>query len=274
MPELPEVETTRRGLLKILPGRKIIVAKVYAPKLRLPIPVDLPMKLKNNSVRDIHRRAKYMIWQMAHGPALLVHLGMSGRFRHVAAKNYAPDKHDHVALWLDDGNVLAYHDPRRFGLIDWAHDAAGAPHAWLANIGIEPLSDELNAAWLYENLQGRKVTMKAALLNQKMLNGLGNIYVSEALFLAGIRPMRLAARVTMAECKKLAPAIKKVLNASIDAGGSTLRDYRDVDGQVGFFQDRFHVYGRAGAPCKICGTKIKQLTQNGRSSYYCPQCQK
>jgi formamidopyrimidine-DNA glycosylase len=211
---------------------------------------------------------------MARGPSLLVHLGMSGRFRHVAAKNYAREKHDHIALWLDDGYVLAYHDPRRFGLIDWAHDAAGAPHAWLQNIGIEPLSRELSAEWLYAQLHGRKVSMKAALLNQKMLNGLGNIYVSEALFLAGIRPTRLAARVTMAECKKLAPAIKKVLRAAINAGGSTLRDYRDVDGQIGFFQDRFNVYDRAGEACKTCRATIKQLTQNARSSYYCPACQK
>jgi formamidopyrimidine-DNA glycosylase len=273
MPELPEVETTRRGLLKLLPGRNILKAEVYSPKLRLPIPTDLPAALNNNKVAQINRRAKYMIWEFSHGPDLLVHLGMSGRFRHVSAHNYARDKHDHIALWLDDGHVLAYHDPRRFGLIDWAKTAAGAPHAWLQNIGIEPLSDELNTAWLYAKLRGRKVSMKAALLNQKMLNGLGNIYVSEALFLAGIRPMRPAARVTQAECQKLVPAIQRVLHAAIDAGGSSLRDYRDVDGQIGFFQDRFNVYDRAGEPCKTCKSTIKQLTQNGRSSYYCPACQ-
>jgi formamidopyrimidine-DNA glycosylase len=273
MPELPEVETTRRGLLKILPGRKILKAEIYSPTLRLPIPADIPAKLCNNQVVTIERRAKYLIWQFTRGPSLLVHLGMSGRFRHVAITDFVKEKHDHAALWLDDKTVLAYHDPRRFGLLDWAHDAAGAPHAWLRNIGIEPLSDELNAAWLYAALRGRKVSMKAKLLNQKMLNGLGNIYVSEALFLAGIKPTRLAARVTQTECEKLVPAIQQVLNAAIDAGGSSLRDYRDVDGQVGFFQDRFNVYDRAGEPCNICRKLIKHITQNGRSSYYCPACQ-
>ena len=274
MPELPEVETTRRGLLKILPGRNILRAEIFAPKLRLPIPLDLPAGLKNNSVVGIDRRAKYMIWHFMRGPALLVHLGMSGRFRHAAENNFTREKHDHVVLWLDDGYAVAYHDPRRFGLIDWAYDADGAPHAWLDNIGIEPLSDNLTAAWLYAQLRRRKVNMKAALLDQKMLNGLGNIYVSEALFLAGIRPTRSAARVTRAECEKLAPAIKQVLHAAIDAGGSSLRDYRDVDGQIGFFQDRFNVYGRGVAPCKICRKPIKQITQNGRSSFYCSSCQR
>ena len=273
MPELPEVETTLRGLLKILPGRKILCAEIHTPRLRLPIPCDLPDVLKGAHITDITRRAKYMFLALSHGRTLLVHLGMSGRFRHETAKDFTREKHDHVVLYLADKTVLAYHDPRRFGLIDWTADADGVPHVWLANIGVEPLSNALNAAWLYKNLRGRKTTMKAALLNQKMINGLGNIYVSEALFYAGIRPTRQAARVTQDECTGLVRAIKKVLHAAIRAGGSSLRDYRDVNGQVGFFQNRFAVYDRAGEPCETCGTIIMQITQNGRSSYYCPQCQ-
>jgi len=273
MPELPEVETTRRGLLRILPKRAILRAEIHALKLRLVIPRDIPAALKGAHVTDITRRAKYMIWHLSNGRDLVVHLGMSGRFRHSAARDFECTKHDHFILYLSDDTVLAYHDPRKFGLIDWAK-SNDVDHAWLANIGIDPLSDDLNAAWLYDKLRGRKTSMKAALLDQKMINGLGNIYVSEALFYAKIRPTRIAARVTKNETAKLVPAIKKVLHDAIGAGGSSLRDYRDVDGQVGFFQDRFTVYGRANEPCRTCKTPIKQITQNGRSSFYCPHCQK
>jgi formamidopyrimidine-DNA glycosylase len=273
MPELPEVETTRRGLLKILPDRAIRRAEIHAAKLRLPIPADIPAKTRGAQVSDITRRAKYMIWHLSGGRDLVVHLGMSGRFRHAAARDFQRTKHDHFVLYLSDDTVLAYHDPRKFGLIDWAKNG-DADHAWLGNIGVDPLSDGLNAAWLYGQLHRRKKSMKAALLDQKMINGLGNIYVSEALFYAGIRPVRIANKVTKTETAKLVPAIKRVLHAAIRAGGSSLRDYRDVDGQVGFFQDRFAVYGRTGEPCKTCATAIKQITQNGRSSFYCPYCQR
>ncbi len=273
MPELPEVETTRRGLLKILPGKKILRAEIHTEKLRLPIPPEISAAIKSAHVTDITRRAKYMIWRLSNGRDLLVHLGMSGRFRHSAKKDFEKTKHDHFILYLSDNTVLAYHDPRRFGLIDWAKQGT-ADHSWLGNIGVDPLSRDLNADWLYENLRGRKTTMKAALLDQKMINGLGNIYVSEALFYAGIRPTRIAAKVTKLEAARLVPAIKKVLNAAIKSGGSSLRDYRDVDGQVGFFQERFTVYDRAGEPCRTCATPIRQITQNGRSSYFCSHCQK
>ncbi|HCM84420.1 MAG TPA: bifunctional DNA-formamidopyrimidine glycosylase/DNA-(apurinic or apyrimidinic site) lyase [Alphaproteobacteria bacterium] len=274
MPELPEVETTRRGLLKSLKGRRILSASLYTPRLRLPFPRDLKKILTGAVVQNIERRAKYMLWELSGGEILVVHLGMSGRFRHVAKRNYIREKHDHMVLHLDDENILAYHDPRRFGLIDWAIDNKGKPHAWLTGMGIEPLSDDLNAPWLFSELQKRKTNMKAALLDQKMIVGLGNIYVSEALFLAGILPTRIAHTLTLAECKKLVPAIQKTLLAAIDAGGSSLRDYRDVDGQVGFFQDRFKVYDRSGEKCRKCKDIIHHLVQNGRSSYYCTVCQK
>jgi formamidopyrimidine-DNA glycosylase len=272
MPELPEVETTRRGLLKSLRNKTVIAVSVHTKKLRLPIPRDLNGST-DIKVMHIARRAKYMIWELSNGRHLLIHLGMSGRFRHVADKNFQREKHDHVVFHLSDNTVLAYHDPRRFGLIDWAVDKNNRPHPWLANIGVEPLSNALNAAWLFTQLNKRKLNMKAALLDQKMIAGLGNIYVVEALFLSGIRPTRLATRVTHNECKKLVPAIKKVLRAAIDAGGSSLRDYRDIDGQIGFFQDQFNVYDRAEKACRKCKTGIKHLVQSGRSSYYCPQCQ-
>ncbi len=273
MPELPEVETTRRGLLRALLGRQIVSVSLHTPRLRLPIPRDLKKMLPGAGVIDIERRAKYMLWRLSSGHSLVVHLGMSGRFRHAARKDYVREKHDHLVLQLDDDTVLAYHDPRRFGLIDWAADKKGKPHPWLDNMGIEPLSPALNATWLFAELQRRKTHMKAALLDQKMIVGLGNIYVVEALFLAGIRPTRIAQQVTLAECKKLVPAIKKTLSVAIDAGGSSLRDYRDIDGQIGFFQDRFYVYDRADEACRKCKTIICHLMQNGRSSYYCPKCQ-
>lgn len=274
MPELPEVETTRRGLLKAIQGQRIISASLHTRGLRLPFPRDLTGQLKNIMVRDIERRAKYMIWHLSSGRQLVVHLGMSGRFRHSDQKSFQREKHDHLVMHLDNGKVISYHDPRRFGLIDWAIDQKGNPHPWLQDMGIEPLSPQLNANWLHAQLQRRKTNMKAALLDQKMIVGLGNIYVAEALFLSGIRPMRMAQRVNMAECKKLVPAIKKVLQAAINAGGSSLRDYRDIEGQIGFFQDRFYVYDRAGEQCRKCKSLIKHLVQSGRSSYYCPTCQK
>lgn len=274
MPELPEVETTRRGLLKALAGRRIIAVAIHTRSLRLTIPPDLKKILMGAAVTGIERRAKYMIWQLSQGRALVVHLGMSGRFRHAALSDYAREKHDHMVLHLDDGTVLAYHDPRRFGLIDWAADKRGNPHPWLEGMGVEPLSSGLNAKFLFAQLQKRKTNMKAALLDQKMIVGLGNIYVSEALFLAGILPTRMAMRVTVDECKKLVPAIKKTLRTAIDAGGSSLRDYKDVDGQIGSFQERFQVYGRAGEKCRRCKKgMIEQITQSARSSYFCPNCQ-
>lgn len=274
MPELPEVETTRRGLLKALKGRCIQTVKLHTQKLRLKFPHDLVKYLQGASVTGIERRAKYMLWQLSTGKILVVHLGMSGRFRHATQKDYMREKHDHLVLTLDNGAVLAYHDPRRFGLIDWAIDKKGKPHPWLENIGIEPLSGELTPEFLFAQLQRRKTNMKAALLDQKMIVGLGNIYASEALFLAGILPTRAAQSVTLAECKKLVPAIKKTLLTAIDAGGSSLRDYRDIDGQIGFFQDRFSVYDRAGEKCRKCKTIVEQITQSGRSTYYCAGCQK
>lgn len=274
MPELPEVETTRRGLLKAIKGQRIISASLHTRRLRLPFPPNLTQQLKNVTVNDIERRAKYMIWHLSSGRQMVVHLGMSGRFRHSDQKSFVREKHDHFILQLDNGKVLAYHDPRRFGLIDWAVDAKGELHPWLREMGIEPLSRQLTAVWVYTQLQKRKTNMKAALLDQKMIVGLGNIYVAEALFLSSIRPTRMARHVTMAECAKLVPAIKKVLRAAIDAGGSSLRDYRDIEGQIGFFQDRFFVYDRAGEKCRKCKSVIRHLVQSGRSSYYCPNCQK
>jgi len=273
MPELPEVETTRRGLLKILPGRKILKVEVYAAKLRLPIPADIPTKLKGAQITDITRRAKYMIWHISNDRDIIVHLGMSGRFRMATEKDFQRGVHDHIVLYLSDGMMVSYYDPRKFGLFTWAEDD-GAPHPWLQNIGIDPLSDDLNAEWFYPQLQRRKISMKTALLDQKMINGLGNIYVSEALFYAGVRPERLTLQVTRSECQKLVKAIKQVLNAALKAGGSSLKDYRNVKGRLGYFQNQFAVYGRAGEPCKTCGQVIQQVTQNGRSSFYCQHCQK
>lgn len=276
MPELPEVETTCRGLAKRLLGARIERVELHRPDLRFPLPRGLGSKLQGRRITALHRRAKYIVIELDDGQALLLHLGMSGRLV-IGKPQDKAEKHDHVVIHCDHDRTLRFNDPRRFGLLDYSATANLPQHKLLENLGVEPLSNDLTADYLQKKFAGKKTPMKVALLDQRIIAGLGNIYVCEALFLAGISPFRQAKDVTAAECRKLVPAIRKVLNAAIAAGGSSLRDYVQADGALGFFQDKFSVYDREGQVCKRCKTKdsiVQRLTQSDRSTFFCPRCQR
>ena len=275
MPELPEVETVRRGLLPVMEGQAIVQADINRPDLRFALPAGMKGRLEGATVQALRRRSKYILADLSSGETLLIHLGMSGRMLvsgHSLGRFYhdhpAPLKHDHVVLHLASGARVTFNDARRFGAMDLY--ATAASHALLAGLGPEPLSNDFNEVYLAQRLAGRKSPIKAALLDQRVVAGLGNIYVAEVLFRAGIHPARLAADTPAAP---LVPLIRAVLAEAIAAGGSSLKDYRQTDGELGYFQHRFQVYDRAGAPCVTCGTPIGRLVQSGRSSFYCPNCQ-
>ena len=280
MPELPEVETVRRGLEPVLAGRVIASAEVRRPDLRWPFPQRLAERLTGRRVTALRRRSKYLLGDLDGGETLIVHLGMSGRllvsgaqvgaFHHAHA---APAKHDHVVLDIEGGARITFNDARRFGAVDlWPTGDLDA-HRLLAGLGPEPLGNGFDGAYLAGRLAGRRTPVKAALGDQRLVAGLGNIYLAEALWRARISPLRLAADVTAAEAETLAAAVRAVLLDAIDAGGSSLRDYRQADGELGYFQHSFAVYGREGEPCPRCGATIARAVQAGRSSFYCPGCQ-
>lgn len=276
MPELPEVETTCRGLTKRLLGARIERVELHRPDLRLPLPRGLAGKLQDRRITALRRRAKYIVMELDDGHALLLHLGMSGRLV-IGQPQDKTDKHDHVIIHCDQNRTLRFNDPRRFGMLDYAAVEKLSQHKLLKQIGVEPLEDGLTTTYLQKNFAGKKTPMKAALLDQRIIAGLGNIYVCEALFLAGISPFRLAKDVTQVECRKLIPAIRKVLNAAIAAGGSSLRDYVQTDGALGFFQNKFLVYDREGQPCRRCRHQkiiVQRAAQSGRSSFFCSRCQR
>ncbi len=272
MPELPEVETTLRGLKPHLIGRKVNEVKVWERRLRWPIPRNLAQQLQGRRLLDIQRRGKYLIWQWeAMEDALLMHLGMSGSLS--LHTNSSPRrKHDHFALTFSRTLVLRYHDPRRFGLCLWA-PAPVQQHPLLADLGPEPFAAEFNGAYLHQRTRKRRTAVKNVLMDSKIVVGVGNIYASESLFLAGIRPRRGAHRVGLARYQKLAAAVRQVLKKSIRSGGTTLQDFVGGDGQPGYFAQQLHVYGRAGEACTHCGTAIKSCILSQRSSFYCPTCQ-
>lgn len=276
MPELPEVETTCRGLSKALLGARIIRAEQNRADLRLPMPRNLPEKMKGRSISGIRRRAKYIIIELDNSQTLLLHLGMSGRLV-VGGADDPPDKHDHVVLHCDGNRTLRFNDPRRFGMLDLCAEADLDNHPLLKNLGVEPLGKGLTAAYLSEKFSGRKTPIKAALLDQRIIAGLGNIYVSEALYHAKIKPTRLSGTLQPNELSALVPAIRQVLQAALKAGGSSLRDYVHSDGALGYFQNQFAVYDREGQRCPRCqqrSTLIERITQSGRSSFFCPKCQR
>lgn len=290
MPELPEVETVRLGLVPALEGRIILKAQTRRGDLRRPFPAHFTERLEGRTVRALRRRAKYILADMDSGETLVIHLGMSGRMSVYAAGhrrrlgdyvyNSAPegaghDKHDHVILDTDAPARIVFNDHRRFGLMTLIATDALEEDRLFRDIGIEPLSPGFNATYLSRALQDKKTPIKSALLDQRVVAGLGNIYVCEALFLARISPKRLAGAVRRDEVVKLAQAIKTVLKAAIKAGGSTLRDHAQATGDPGNFQHRFLVYDREGKPCKgtECGGTVKRIVQAGRSSFYCPRCQ-
>ncbi len=269
MPELPEVETTRRGVEPHLAGRTLRGAVVRNPSLRWPVPPDLAERLAGETVLAVRRRAKYLLLECQSG-TLLIHLGMSGSLR-VMASGAPAQKHDHVDLLLD-GQLLRYRDPRRFGAMLW-HVGPIELHPLLKDLGPEPLSDAFDGAALFEAIRRRSSAIKLAIMDNHVVVGVGNIYANESLFYAGIAPMRPANSLTRAECDLLAAEIRAVLRRAIDAGGSTLRDFVDSEGKPGYFQQSYMVYDRQEAPCRRCGTPIRHIRQGQRSSYYCPLCQ-
>lgn len=270
MPELPEVETTRRGIAPYLLGRRITKARLYRPDLRWPIPAAIRRRLVGERIEAVERRAKYLLLHTAPGAALL-HLGMSGSLR-VLPEGSPRGRHDHVDLVLDSSQLLRFHDPRRFGCLLW--QPAGTVHALLAGLGPEPLGPDFDGNYLFGISRGRRSSVKHFLMDQRVLVGVGNIYVAEALFVAGVRPGRAAGRVSQREYQALAEAIRTILSQAIELGGTTLRDFSRPDGEPGYFEQQLLVYGRAGQPCLHCGTAVRVSRDQQRSSFYCPHCQR
>jgi len=271
MPELPEVETTRRGLLPHLLGRKIRDVVVRNHNLRWPVPRDLGLRLRGEEVLAIRRRGKYLLFDCHHGH-LLVHLGMSGRLTLVP--DDCPAKaHDHVDLQLEGSRSLRLTDPRRFGAMLWVNGPAER-HALLRDLGLEPLDAGFDGAALRRLAAGRRVAVKHFLMNARLVTGVGNIYASEALHRAGIHPLRSVGRISPERWDRLAVAVRETLERALAAGGTTLRDYAAIDGRVGEFGTECAVYGREGEPCLACGSAIRTLRQGARSTFYCPGCQR
>ena len=270
MPELPEVETARRGIEPYLLGRRVESVAVRQRRLRWPVPPALLRELPGQRIEEVARRGKYLLLKSKAGTAIL-HLGMSGSLR-VLPTGTPPQKHDHVDLVMDGGKLLRLRDPRRFGALLWSRDPLR--HPLLRSLGPEPLGTAFDGDYLFERSRGRKLAVKLFIMNSRMVVGVGNIYASESLHLAGIRPERAAGRVTRAEYRALAKGIKKVLTASIKAGGTTLRDFTREDGEPGYFLQRLRVYGREGEKCYRCGGTIVAKVTGQRSTYYCPDCQK
>ena len=275
MPELPEVETIRRGLSLRISGRRIVRAELRRPDLRRPFPPMLATRLEGARIGALSRRGKYILVELDETGLLLLHLGMSGRI--TAGGSDSPvEKHDHVVLTLDDGTVVRFNDPRRFGLIDYMARGTEAAHPLLAGMGPEPLEGGFDGAYLGRALAGKLTPIKAALLDQRIVAGLGNLYVCEALFRAGLSPRRLAATVVGARAERLAAAIREVLGEAIEAGGSSLRDYVQANGELGYFQHRWAVYGREGEPCSgcTCAEGVRRIVQSGRSTFFCAKRQR
>ncbi len=270
MPELPEVETTVRGLERVLLGKVIVRVVAHREDLRRPIPADLGQRLTGATVIRLHRRAKFGIIDTDRGDSLVFHLGMSGRWRIDPSQ---PEKHDHLEIATADGHRLVLNDPRRFGSLDLVATDALGKVAGLASLGPEPF--DLTAGQLRLSLKGRTAAIKLMLLDQRIVAGLGNIYVCEALFRARINPKRAGGTVSLKRLEALVPAIHSVLEEAIAAGGSTLRDFASPDGELGYFSKQFDVYGREGKPCRGgCEGTVKRIVQGARSTFYCPRCQR
>ena len=283
MPELPEVETVSRGLAPVMEGAVIARAEVNRPDLRWPFPVRMAERLAGQRVTMLRRRSKYILADLNGGETLLVHLGMSGRMLvsgdplgRFVHDHPAPEKHDHVVLHMDNGARITFNDPRRFGAMDLMATATAEAHKLLAVLGPEPLGNTFDEPYLVAALKGRTTPVKSALLDQRIVAGLGNIYVCEALFRSRIAPTRKVGGIARTRIASLVPVIRQVLAEAIDAGGSSLRDFRQADGELGYFQHNFDVYGREGEPCKSpgCTGHIRRIVQSGRSTFYCPHCQR
>jgi formamidopyrimidine-DNA glycosylase len=275
MPELPEVETVRRGLALKISGRRIVRSELRRPDLRRPFPPALAARLDGARIGALGRRGKYILIELDSDGLLLLHLGMSGRIT-VGSAALPAAPHDHVILMLDNGTVLRFNDPRRFGLVDYLKRGDEAQHPLLAELGPEPLDASFDGAYLGAALAGKLSPIKAALLDQRVVAGLGNIYACEALFRARVSPRRLAGSIGSARAARLAAAIKSVLTDAIAAGGSSLRDYVQADGALGYFQHRWAVYGHEGDPCPgcDCGGGVRRIVQSGRSTFFCAKRQR
>ncbi|MET0917025.1 MAG: bifunctional DNA-formamidopyrimidine glycosylase/DNA-(apurinic or apyrimidinic site) lyase [Burkholderiales bacterium] len=271
MPELPEVETTRRGVEPHVVGHKVSDLRVYDRRLRWPVPSDLRARLAGRTIDRVERRSKYLLFRVG-ADTLLVHLGMTGSLR---VHTRVPERraHDHVDLVLEHGVTLRYHDPRRFGAVLWIAGPA-EQHPLLRHLGPEPLDRAFDADYLWHATRGRRAAIKLALMDNHVVVGVGNIYANEALFRAGIRPTTPAGRLSRPRLSRLVDETRDVLTEAIAKGGSTLRDYVDATGEPGYFQLDYYVYGRAGLPCRRCGTRVKLTRQGQRATHHCPRCQR
>jgi formamidopyrimidine-DNA glycosylase len=275
MPELPEVETVRRGLALKMTGRHIVQAELLRPDLRRPFPPELAERLGGAKIGALSRRGKYILIELEPDGVLLLHLGMSGRI--TAGDATVPTApHDHVVLSLDDGTIVRFNDARRFGLLDYVRRSEADRHPLLAGLGPEPLGSEFDGTYLVGKLAGKMTPIKSALLDQRIVAGLGNIYVCEALYRARLSPRRLAGTVGRGRADRLVAAIRSVLDEAIEAGGSSLRNYVQANGELGYFQHRWAVYGHEGEPCPgcSCGEGVRRIIQSGRSTFFCAKRQR
>ncbi len=270
MPELPEVETTRRGIEPHITGNTLTAVVVRERRLRWPVPRQLNQLVAGQTVQSLQRRGKYLLLNLSTG-TVMIHLGMSGSLR-ILDCSIPPHKHDHVDFVFQNGQCLRLRDPRRFGSVLFTHQDP-LKHKLLADLGPEPLARHFTGEYLFRQSRGKKVAVKLFIMNSKIVVGVGNIYANEALYLAGIHPGRSAGRLSAARYVRLAQAIKSVLRAAIKAGGTTLRDFTAEDGRPGYFRQQLHVYGKAGEPCSRCGATIKHIKLGQRATYYCPHCQ-
>ena len=283
MPELPEVETIMRGISPFLTGATIKRIKLNRADLRWPFPENFASRVKEAKVLNLKRRSKYILIDLSTGETLLIHLGMSGKILVSNSKigNYFYESsklanHDHVIFELNDGTIIKYNDPRRFGAMDLAKTDDLNNHKFLEKLGPEPLGNNFNSDYLKIKLSKKESPIKNVLLNQSVVAGLGNIYVCEALFMSGISPKKIACKISKNKCEELVQNIRAILISAIEAGGSSLKDFTDIQGNSGYFQFEFYVYGRENEYCKTanCDRKIKRISQSGRSSFYCPYCQR
>jgi formamidopyrimidine-DNA glycosylase len=281
MPELPEVETVRRGLAPAMEGKRILRVETRRKDLRFPFPANFNQRIEGARLTRMGRRAKYLVGELSNGEALIMHLGMTGRFtvsgkapgqfHHEAG---ADAKHDHVVFEMSGGGRVVFNDARRFGFMDlWAADDIGA-YPPFAGMGPEPISNAFSGAYLAEAFRGKKTPVKSALLDQTVVAGLGNIYVCEALFRSGIAPTKLAGTIRRDKLERLAVEVRKVIEEAILAGGSTISDFKQADGELGYFQHSFQVYDREGEGCVVCARPVKRMVQSGRSTFYCGACQR
>jgi formamidopyrimidine-DNA glycosylase len=271
MPELPEVETTRRGIEPHIINQTIKNIAVRQRSLRWPIPIQLEQKARNQKIESVERRGKYLLLRLKNG-TIIIHLGMSGSLR-ICTANIAAEKHDHVDFVFGNNKILRLRDPRKFGAVLWT---ASMPekHKLLSPLGPEPLESSFSGKYLFEHSRKRTASIKSLIMNSHIVVGVGNIYACESLYIAGINPKRKSGSLSLARCEKLVSAIKQVLTESITQGGTTLRDFTRENGEPGYFAQKLFVYGRADEPCAKCGSPVKKITQQQRSTYYCTRCQR